>query len=333
MSPRVAVVGAGSWGTTVAHLCAQNTETALFARHATLADEINHQHRNSTYLPGFDLGTGLRATSSLAEVARSADVLVMAVPTVGFRATLKDLRDHVRQSIPVVSLAKGFEASTAKRMSELVHDELPGHPVGVLTGPNLAKEILAGQAAASVLAFPDPQIADQLQSLFATPLFRVYSSADVIGCEIGGAVKNVMALAAGMALGLGTGDNTRAAVITRGLAEMTRLGVALGGEPSTFAGLAGMGDLLATCMSDQSRNRHVGRELGRGRPLDEVLAGMDQVAEGISSAAIVHQLARQHDVYMPIAEQVYACIEHRRSPLDAFAELMRNPATREVESN
>jgi len=329
MSPRVAVVGAGSWGTTVAHLCAHNVDTVVVARQQALAAEIDHRHQNHTYLAGFDLHPALRATDDLGVVA-GAEMVVMAVPSVGFGTVLAEIRPLVQPDVPVLSLTKGFEEGSARRMSELVADELSGHPVGVLTGPNLAKEILAGQAAAAVLAFSDGSLADELRPVFTTPMFRVYSSTDVIGCEIGGAVKNVMALAAGMALGLNMGDNALAALITRGLAEMTRLGVALGGEPSTFAGLAGMGDLLATCMSDQSRNRFVGYQLGQGRALHDVVAAMDQVAEGIGSASIVHRLAAEHDIYMPIVEQVHACISGVRSPVEALAELLHNPATREV---
>jgi len=331
MDMRVAVIGGGSWGTTVAHLSAHNAPTVLHTRREDVAAAINEQHVNPRYLDGFALHDDLRASTDLAATVREADVLVMGVPSAGFRQTMIDIRPHLRPWVPVVSLAKGLEIGTRKRMTEIVEEEMPGHPVGVLTGPNLAKEILAGSAAAAVLAFTDLTIAERLQDVFSSQLFRVYSSTDVVGCELGGALKNVIALAAGMADGLGTGDNTRAAVITRGLAEVTRLGVALGGDPATFSGLAGMGDLLATCMSPQSRNRHVGEQLGRGRSIDEIAAEMNQVAEGVKSAPIVCEIAAECGVYMPIAEQMRACVQEGRSATQAYAGLVKNPAAREID--
>ena len=233
--------------------------------------------------------------------------------------------------MPVVSLAKGLELGTRKRMTEVAEEELPGHPVGVLTGPNLAKEVLAGCAAAAVVAFTDLTIAQRLQGLFSNELFRVYTNTDVIGCEIGGALKNVIALAAGMADGLGTGDNTRAAVMTRGLAALSRLGVAMGGQPATFSGLAGMGDLLATCMSPQSRNRYVGEQLGRGRPIDEIIEEMHQVAEGVKTAKIVLELAEEYGVEMPIASEMRACVTEGRSAMRAYRGLVNRAASSELD--
>ncbi len=331
MAMRVGVIGGGSWGTTVAHLCAHNAPTVLYSRRPDTAAAVNESHANPRYLPGFTLHPELRASADLAEVISECDVLVMGVPSAGFRSTLIELRPHLRPWVPVVSLAKGLEPGTRKRMTEIVEEELGGHPVGVLTGPNLAKEIMAGSAAAAVLAFTDLTIAESLQQVFGSQLFRVYTSDDVVGCELGGALKNVIALAAGMADGLGTGDNTRAAIITRGLAELTRLGVAMGGEPATFAGLAGMGDLLATCMSPQSRNRYVGEQLGLGRPLAEIVAEMDQVAEGVESAAVVVEIAAELGIYTPIAEQVRACVVDGQSAMDAYVGLVSNPASREID--
>ena len=207
-------------------------------------------------------------------------------------------------------------------MTEVVNEVLPGHPYGMLTGPNLAKEIMAGDAAASVLAMSDDTIAGELHTLFATRLFRVYTNPDVVGCEVAGALKNVMAIASGMADGLGTGDNTRAAVITRGLGELTRLGVAMGGQAITFSGLAGMGDLVATCISTQSRNRYVGEQLGKGRTIDDVIAEMSMVAEGVKTASVVMELAEQYGIEMPIAEQVYAVINEGRSATEAYRGLL-----------
>jgi glycerol-3-phosphate dehydrogenase (NAD(P)+) len=333
MSLNVAVVGAGSWGTTVAHLCAHNEPTMLHSRRQDVADAINEHHENPRYLEGYRLNPALRASTDLAEVVGQADVLVMGVPSAGFRETLAELRPHVRPWVPVVSLAKGLEVGTRKRMTEVAEEELPGHPVGVLTGPNLAKEILAGNAAAAVVAFTDLTIAEKLQGVLSSSLFRVYTNSDVLGCEIAGALKNVIALAAGMADGLGTGDNTRAAVMTRGLAELTRLGVAMGGDPATFAGLAGMGDLLATCMSPQSRNRYVGEQLGRGRALDEIIDEMNQVAEGVKSAKVVLELAEEYGVDMPIATEMRACVAEGRSATDAYRGLVARPAKSEAAPN
>jgi glycerol-3-phosphate dehydrogenase (NAD(P)+) len=327
----VAVVGAGSWGTTIASLAAENTSTLLWSRRADVAASINRTHENQRYLPGFVLHPALRASSSLAEVVAQADVLVMGVPTHGFRDTLEALAPHLRPWVPIVSLAKGFEQGTNLRMTEVVNEVLDGHPAGVLTGPNLAKEILAGHAAAAVLAMADETIAERLQKVFSTNAFRVYTNTDVVGCEIGGALKNIVALAAGMADGLGTGDNTRAAVITRGLSEITRLGVAMGGRPSTFAGLAGMGDLVATCVSHQSRNRYVGEQLGRGRRLDDIVAELDQVAEGVKAVPVVHELAARHGVDMPIVNEMYAVLVHGASPEMAYRALMLRKPKREVD--
>jgi glycerol-3-phosphate dehydrogenase (NAD(P)+) len=317
-----AVIGAGSWGTTVAHLLAHNTTTVLWARDPDVADQVNQTHRNERYLAGFDLHPDLTATSSLPTAVAQADVLVMGVPSHGFRSTLELVAEHLRAWVPVVSLTKGLEQGSLLRMTQVVNDVLPGHPYGVLTGPNLAKEIMAGDAAAAVLSMSDDTIAAELHRVFATRLFRVYTNPDVTGCEVAGALKNVMAIASGMADGLGTGDNTRAAVITRGLNELTRLGVAMGGEAITFSGLAGMGDLVATCISTQSRNRYVGEQLGKGRTIDEVIAEMSMVAEGVKTATVVHELSREFGVEMPIAEQVYAVLNEGRTAQEAYRGLL-----------
>jgi len=331
MPIRVAVIGAGSWGTTIAALACTNAPTILWARQPALAAEINDGNRNSTYLSGFDLPPALEATASLEEAASSADVLVMGVPSHGMRDTLTKLAPCVRPWVPVVSLAKGLEQGSHLRMTEVIAEELPGHPVGALTGPNLAKEILSGHAAATVVAFTDDHIAGELQRIFATNLFRVYTHHDVIGCEVAGALKNVVAIASGMADGLGTGDNTRAAVITRGLAELARLGLAMGGELVTFAGLAGMGDLIATCISQQSRNRYVGEQLGRGRTLDEITAEMKMVAEGIKTSSVVVELADRYEVDMPIAREVYGVVHEGRLAVEAYRGLLRREVGHELQ--
>ena len=322
MTINVAVIGAGSWGTTVAALAAVNTPTLLWARRHELAEQINSEHCNGDYLAAFSLPHELRATGSLEEAVSNADVLVMAVPSHGYREVAAEAAKHLRPWVPVVSLTKGLEGATTKRMSEVTRDEMPGHPVAVLTGPNLAKEILAGQPAASVVAVDDTDIAAELQRIFGRPWLRVYTNADVVGCEVGGVVKNVIAIAAGMAEGMGFGENTRATLITRGLAEMTRLGMALGGEAATFAGLAGMGDLIATCSSKQSRNNMVGLQLGQGRTIEDVLESMNMVAEGVKSSPSVLDLARRHGVDMPITEQVVAVCHQGRPAREALAALM-----------
>jgi glycerol-3-phosphate dehydrogenase (NAD(P)+) len=272
----------------------------------------------------------LRATASVEEACRASDVIVMAVPSHGFREVLRQAAPFVRPWVPVVTLSKGLERDSLKRMSQVVNDELPGHPVAVLTGPNLAKEILAGQPAASVVAIGDEVIALELQRIFATMRLRVYTNPDLVGCEVAGVVKNVIAIASGMAEGMGFGDNTRATLITRGLAEMSRLGVALGGHASTFAGLAGMGDLIATCSSRQSRNNNVGLELGKGRPIADILGETKMVAEGVKSSPSVVALARDHGVEMPICDQVMAVCHHGTTAAQALAALMSRESKSEL---
>ena len=331
MPIRVGVVGAGSWGTTVASMAAINTPTLLWARNADTAATINASHRNPTYLGERELPAELQASSNLEEVVRDADVVVMAVPSQGFREVLRQAAPLVRPWVPVVSLTKGLERDSGKRMTEVVADELSGHPAAVLTGPNLAKEIMDGQPAASVVAIDDDVIARELQRIFSNPRLLVYTNPDVVGCEVGGVVKNVIAICAGMAAGMGFGDNTRATIITRGLAEMARLGVALGGRPLTFAGLAGMGDLIATCSSQQSRNTQVGQALGRGEKIEDVLAAMTMVAEGVKSARTVYELALRHGVDMPITEEVAAVCHDGVAARDAMTNLLARGGRSEIE--
>ena len=322
-SMRVAVIGAGSWGTTVASVVAPNASTVLWARNAELVAAMSSTRRNDRYLPDAPLPDDLEFTASLKEAVSSADVVVMGVPSHGFRDVVSEAAQFVRPWVPVVSLSKGLERSSLKRMSEVVADEMPGHPVAVLTGPNLAKEIMAGQPAAAVVAIDDTTIAQELQKVFSRPALRVYTNPDVVGSEIAGVAKNVIAIASGMAAGMGFGDNTRASIITRGLAEMTRLGMAMGGEGLTFAGLAGMGDLIATCSSTQSRNNQVGLRLGRGETIEAIMESMTMVAEGVKSSPSVLDLARRHDVEMPITEQVVAVCHQGRSAVDAMSLLMQ----------
>jgi glycerol-3-phosphate dehydrogenase (NAD(P)+) len=314
----VTVLGAGSWGTTVASLSTATNPTVLWARNPAVAEEITTNHTNSTYLPSVTLPRRLRSTADLEEAVRPADVLIVGVPSKGFRATVEQVGRWIRPWIPVVSLTKGIEQGSLLRMTQVIEELLPGHPAAALSGPNLAREIMAGQAAASVIATEDLGVASALQDVLQHKLFRVYRNHDVIGCEIGGAMKNVIAIAAGIGEGLGVGDNTRAAVMTRGLAELTRLGVAMGAEPQTLAGLAGMGDLVATCMSPYSRNRMVGEMLGRGKPLDQILAEMQMVAEGVGTAKTALSLAEHFDVDLPICHEIHKVVTGQQRPVDAY---------------
>ena len=331
MGTQVCVVGAGSWGTTVASLVAHNAETTLWARRDDLVDEINSRHTNSAYLPSATLPDTLRASSDLDALIAAADVVAMAVPSQGFRDVAARVANSIGATTPVVSLSKGLERSTLMRMSQVLEESMPGRPVAVLSGPNLAREILAGQPAASVIACADDAVATTLQQLFSRPTFRLYTNPDVVGCEIGGVVKNVIAIASGIAQGFGFGDNTKATLVTRGLAEMTRLGVAMGANPLTFAGLAGMGDIMATCASMQSRNTQVGVRLGKGESIADIVASMNMVAEGVKSSAVVVDLARTLGVEMPIAEQVARVCDGTQSAADALRALMSRSSRSEFD--
>ncbi|MGZ8762369.1 MAG: NAD(P)H-dependent glycerol-3-phosphate dehydrogenase [Acidimicrobiia bacterium] len=331
---KVAVVGAGSWGTAVAALVATNADPVLWARDPALAARIDTEHENPEYLAGIELPARLRATGSIDDACAGADVVVLGVPSHGLRAVLEAAHPHISPDTPIVSLAKGVEQETMLRMTQVVADVLPEHRAdrtGVLTGPNLAREVAEGQPTASVVAIGCAETARSLQAIFMTSTFRVYTNPDVVGCEIAGALKNVIALAAGVAHGLGYGDNTKAALITRGLAELARLGIALGGEPMTFSGLAGMGDLVATCTSEKSRNRTVGVALGRGQSLDEIVQEMKMVAEGVKSTAAVLAIAEHAGVEMPIAEQVGAVLYEGLRPADIVPALMLRQARPEQE--
>lgn len=320
---RISVLGAGSWGTTVASVAASRNDTVLWARDPDVADGIEADRENTRYLKGFTLPSRLHATADLEKAVAVADVLVMGIPSHGFRDVLTQAKPHLRPWVPVVSLTKGFEKDSLLRMTEVINDVLPGHPAAALSGPNLAKEIMAGRAAASVIATEDPHVGKALQQILHRGLFRVYTNHDVIGCEVGGALKNVIAIAAGMAEGLSAGDNTRAAVMTRGLAELTRLGLAMGGQPATFAGLAGLGDLVATCSSPQSRNRYVGEQLGKGRTLPDILDEMKMVAEGVKTAGLIMELAAKYNVHLPISSMINSVIEGRETAAEIYSGLLR----------
>jgi glycerol-3-phosphate dehydrogenase (NAD(P)+) len=326
MHDRVAVIGAGSWGTAMASIVGSAHPTSLWVRSPDLAATMSTTRQNETYLPDLTLPDTLAVTASLEEALEGVSVVFMAVPSHGFRAVLTDMAPLAEGVEAVVSLAKGIEMGTNLRMSQVVNEVLPGVPAGVLTGPNLAREVAQGHPAACVVAMPDGALAARVQELVHTRTFRTYTGTDVIGCEVAGASKNVMAIAAGICDGLGLGDNTRAVLITRGLAELGRLGFTLGGKVLTFGGLAGVGDLVATCASPKSRNRTVGFALGEGRSLDDIVNGMHMVAEGVKSAGPLVALARAHDVEMPIAEQVESIVVGTVSPKEALMNLMNRPS-------
>ncbi len=303
---RVAVVGAGSWGTAVACLLAGNVPSvALWARHDSLAEEMNATRENRPYLPGVALPPAIVASSRLADVA-AAEAVFVAVPSKAFRAVAGELAAlPLAPAAPVVSCAKGIESHTGLRMSEVLHEVLPGRSVAVLSGPNHAEEIGRGQPAAAVIACQEQSVALALQATLAGPAFRAYTSADVTGVEWGGAVKNIFAIAGGICDGLGLGDNAKAALVTRGLAEMIRLGTVMGGQPQTFQGLSGVGDLVVTCYSRHSRNNRVGHALGQGEKLADVMARMTMVAEGVPNTESIHEAARAKGVRTPIIDTIY----------------------------
>ena len=327
---RVAVLGAGSWGTVFAKLMADaGRDVVLWARRSEVAESVNDRHHNPDYLPGVELPLMLTATTDAAAALRDVDAVVFAVPSQTLRANLTSWRELLPRGRTLVSLAKGVELGTLKRMSEVVGDvaAVPPDEIAVVTGPNRAREIAAEEPTATVIACVDHDRAVALQMACTTGYFRSYTNTDVVGCEIGGAGKNVIALACGMASGMGYGDNTRATLITRGLAETGRLGVALGADPLTFAGLAGLGDLVATCSSPLSRNRTFGERLGRGETLAQAeAANHGQVAEGVKSCVSICQLGIRHGVELPIADAVRRVCHDGLSPAEMGKELIsRSP--------
>lgn len=324
---KVAVMGTGSWGTAFAlTLCDAGNDVTLWARRQELADKINTEHRNTDYFPTIDLPPQLRAVSDPDEATKDADFVVLTVPSQTLRANLSTW--SIPTNATLVSLAKGIEIGTGLRMSEVIAEVTKASPdrIAVVSGPNLAREIAERKPSASVVACTSLDTAEALQAVCHTPRFRPYTNTDVIGCELGGATKNVIGLAVGMAVGIGLGDNAAASVITRGLAETTRLGVALGADPYTFSGLAGLGDLVATCSSPLSRNRTFGEQLGQGRTVSEITASTRQVAEGVKSCASIQALAAKHGVEMPIVEHVAAVINEELSVVEMLSGLMSRSA-------
>ena len=322
---RVAVMGAGSWGTAFALVLADaGNEVHLWGRRPELCDAINSTHENPDYLPGIALPETIQASSDPVHALDGAEVVVLAVPSQQLRDNLSSWGDAIGSDAVLVSLMKGIELGTHQRMSEVIAEITGAGPdrIAVVTGPNLAKEIASREPAASVIACADHAVAERLQALTNTGVFRPYTDTDVVGAELGGAVKNVIALAVGVCVGLGFGDNSKASVITRGLAETARLGTAMGADAMTFLGLAGLGDLVATCSSPLSRNRTFGEKLGRGMTVEEVTGGTRQVAEGVKSCQSISELARIHGVDMPITEHVAALIAGELKPDDLVQRLI-----------
>ena len=324
---RIAIIGDGGWGTALAlTLLGNGHRVTVWGPFPEYIEEICRKRENPLYLPGVALPPDLAWTSDRAVAAEGADVIVLAVPTRFFRAVAASFRGVIPPSAAVVSVAKGLDAQTHHRMSEVAQEVLGRGPVAALSGPSHAEEVARRVPTAVVIASADAAQARMLQSVFMGPRFRVYTSDDVAGVELGGALKNIMAIAAGASDGIGFGDNTKAALLTRGLAEITRLGCALGAKPATFAGLSGMGDLIVTCTSRFSRNRSVGERLGRGEKIDGILASMKQVAEGVWTCALARDLARERGIEVPITEEVFAVLHEAKNPLEAVGDLMMRSA-------
>ncbi len=332
---RTAVLGAGSWGTALAKLIAdQGAQTKLWARRELIAKEIQSERQNAAYLPGFELPDTLEATHDLEYAVGDAEMVVCVVPTHGLRAVMKDAAPLIPPDAPIVSAIKGIETDTLLLVSEILEELLPEslHPsLSYLGGPSFAKEVAADVPTAVCVASHDERTARKVQAAFTTGRFRVYNTEDVVGVELGGALKNVIAIATGIADGLGLGHNTRAGIITRGLAEISRLAIAKGANPLTLAGLAGVGDLVLTCTGDLSRNRTVGLRLGKGETLDQILEGMQMVAEGVRTTKSAHDLSIRDGVDMPITHEVYRMLYEGKSARNAVVDLMTRPMRAERE--
>lgn len=329
---RIAVVGAGSWGTAFASLLAEKGfKVKLWARNFRVAEAINKEHRNPFYLSDNTLPSGIWATVSLEELF-PAEIVVLAVPSHALRTLVEKLANFFDHQIVVLSLTKGLEENTSKRMSEVIGEvaNLTPDRIAVLSGPNHAEEVIKKVPSATVIASASKELSQRLQEIVFTPYFRVYTNTDLVGVEIGGAAKNVIAIAAGISDGLGFGDNTKASLLTRGLAEIVRLGVALGANPLTFLGLAGVGDLIATATSKHSRNRYVGEQVGRGKPLKDVLSNMRMVAEGVKTTLSLKNLGEKLGLALPITGEVYQVLYQGKDPRISVEDLMLRMPTEEV---
>ncbi|ADL07741.1 NAD(P)H-dependent glycerol-3-phosphate dehydrogenase [Thermosediminibacter oceani] len=330
-----AVIGAGSWGTAIAQLLADNgSRVTLWARRPQLSEEIRRWRENRSYLPGIRISDKILVTSDLQEALCDAEFVVMAVPSQSMRSIIREVGKYIKSDSIIVSAAKGIEIGTLLRMSQVMKEELPPERrpnIAVLSGPSHAEEVARRLPTAVVVAAEKKEVAEGIQDLFMNSYFRVYTNPDIIGVEMGGALKNIIAICAGIAEGLGFGDNTRAALITRGIIEITRLGVKMGAHPATFSGLSGIGDVIVTCNSLFSRNRRAGIEIGRGKSVTEVMASTNMVIEGIHTTKAAYDLARQHGVEMPITEQAYDVLYQGKNPLDAVNALMKRKGKHEME--
>jgi len=323
---KVAIIGTTSWGTTLGVILSRRgIDVALWARTVEEAERLARDGENKTRLPGIPFPGGLSPTGAIEEALHGASLVVLAVPSQRMRQNVRIMKGHIAKGVPILSAAKGLEVDTTKRMTQVISEEIDPayrHNICVLSGPNLSTEVVHGLPATTVIAAQDTAVAKSAQGIMASATFRVYTNDDVIGVELGGALKNIVALAAGLSDGLGYGDNAKAALVSRGLAEISRLGVAMGANPLTFAGLAGLGDLVATCSSPLSRNHFVGQELAKGRPLAEITASMINVAEGISTTVAARRMAGEYGVDMPITEQVYRVLFEWLDVTEAMATLM-----------
>jgi glycerol-3-phosphate dehydrogenase (NAD(P)+) len=330
----LAVIGAGSWGTTLAHhLAGLEHSVSLWAYEPELSAEMEIKHENSLYLPGVPLHPSLKASSSLEGVLQDSALALFVTPSHVARSIIRQSLPYLPRGIPIVIASKGIETDSLKTMCDVFDEELPserGHHTAFLSGPSFAKEVVRGLPTAISVASRDPETAAFVQTLFSSKTFRVYTNPDVTGVELGGALKNVIAIAAGISDGLELGHNARSALITRGLAEITRLGVTLGANERTFSGLSGLGDLVLTCTGDLSRNRTVGMQLGRGQKLKEILESMCMVAEGVKTTLATVRLARRHKVELPIAEQIYEVLYEDKDPREAIQELMTRGLRSEI---
>jgi glycerol-3-phosphate dehydrogenase (NAD(P)+) len=332
---RIAILGGGGWGTGLAVVLSQSRrphDIRLWAREAAIVESIQRDHENKTYLPGVSIPESVSASNDLRDVLNDAGIILGVMPSAHARSVFTQALPFVRSEAAIVSATKGLEPATHLRVSELIEQvfSMRFRPrVAVLSGPSFALEAARGEPTAVVLASHDRALAAFLQEEFAGPAFRLYTNDDVLGVELAGAMKNVIAIAAGACQGLGLGSNPLAALITRGLAEMSRLGIALGARPETLTGLAGLGDLVLTCTGALSRNRHVGVQLGQGRSLEEILYGMTMVAEGVGTTAALLSLASEHQIDLPITKQVDAILRHGKSPRDAIRDIMERPLKRE----
>lgn len=331
---KISLLGSGQWGTALAQiLCDAGNDVLIWGRNEAVVAEINQEHRNSKSLPELVLPTALRATSDISEAFAHAELIVLAVPAQSLRENLKNWKPFFREDLPIVSTLKGIEVSTKLRMTEVIQEVLgtPDEKLAILTGPNLAREVVLRQPAGAVAASVSQSLAELTAKVFSTPYFRVYTSNDVIGCELAGAAKNVIALAVGMAIGMGFGENTQSLVITRGLNEVTRLAIARGAMPLTFVGLAGVGDLLATCGSPLSRNRSFGEALGRSGSMKQAQQEVSSTVEGVSTASAVVELAHLVGVEAPIMEAVQEVVSNNITPEMAIKSLMQIHTGAEIE--